>query len=79
MLKKLLLQVLQVTLLNLFKPVIFSFVIAYIACYKGFTAEGGTKGVGKATTESVVLTSITILMVNFFITKVVFSYLKGYL
>ncbi len=66
-------------LIGLLKPVVFSFVIAYIACYKGFTAEGGTKGVGKATTESVVLTSITILIVNFFITKVVFSYLKGYL
>ncbi|MDF1545827.1 MAG: ABC transporter permease [bacterium] len=65
--------------IGLFKPVVFSFVIAYISCYKGFTAEGGTKGVGRATTESVVLTSITILMVNFFITKVVFSYLKGYL
>ncbi len=61
------------------KPVIFSFVIAYIACYKGFTSEGGTKGVGRATTESVVLSSILILVVNFLITKVVFSMLRGYL
>ena len=50
-----------------------------MSCYKGFTSEGGTKGVGRATTQSVVLASVTILVVNFFITKVVFSFIKGYL
>lgn len=65
--------------IGIFKPVVFSMVIAIVACYKGFTSEGGTKGVGRATTESVVLSSITILVVNFFITKVVFSFIKGYL
>lgn len=65
--------------IGIFKPIVFSFVIAFISCYKGFASEGGTKGVGKATTESVVLSSITILCVNFFITKVVFSLIKGYL
>ncbi|MFZ1685736.1 MAG: ABC transporter permease [Candidatus Zixiibacteriota bacterium] len=64
---------------GLLKPVVFSFVIAFIACYKGFTSEGGTKGVGRATTQSVVTASISILLVNFFITKVVFPFLKGYL
>ena len=65
--------------IGIFKPVIFSFIIAFISCYKGFTSQGGTKGVGRATTESVVLSSIIILVVNFFITKVVFSLIKGYL
>lgn len=65
--------------IGIVKPIIFSFVIAFIACYKGFSAEGGTKGVGKATTESVVLSSIIILVVNFFITKMASSFLKGYL
>lgn len=73
----------RLTFGNLFigqlKPVVFSFIIAFIACYKGFTSVGGTKGVGRATTESVVLSSITILVVNFFITKIVFSVIKGYL
>ncbi len=64
---------------GLMKPVVFSFVIAFIACYKGFASKGGTKGVGQATTQSVVMASITILIVNFFITRVVFSWLKGYL
>ena len=65
--------------IGLFKPVVFSLVIAFVACYKGFRSEGGTKGVGQATTESVVLSSITMLIVNFFVTKIVFSLIKGYL
>lgn len=65
--------------IGIVKPIVFSFVIAFVACYKGFTSEGGTKGVGKATTESVVLSSILILMVNFIITKFVFGLIKGYL
>lgn len=64
---------------GLIKPIIFGFIIAVVACYRGFASEGGTKGVGQATTNSVVLASITILMVNFFFTKVIFPYLKGYL
>jgi phospholipid/cholesterol/gamma-HCH transport system permease protein len=61
------------------KPVLFGFIIAFISCYKGFTAEGGTKGVGRATTNSVVLASIAILVANFFFTKIVYSWIKGFL
>jgi phospholipid/cholesterol/gamma-HCH transport system permease protein len=61
------------------KPVVFAFVIGFISCYKGFTTTGGTKGVGRSTTESVMISSISILIVNFLLTKVIFSYLKGYL
>lgn len=64
---------------GLLKPFIFSLVIAFIACYKGFTSAGGTKGVGRSTTDSVVMTSITILLVNFFVTKVVYTFIKGYM
>jgi len=65
--------------LGILKPVAFSLIIASVSCYKGFNSEGGTKGVGRATTESVVLSSITILIVNFFITKVIFATIRGYL
>ena len=65
--------------MGLLKPVVFSFVIAFISCYKGFESEGGTKGVGRATTDSVVMSSVTILVVNFFITKVVGGLMKGWL
>ena len=65
--------------MGLLKPILFSFVIAFISCYRGFTSAGGTKGVGKATTNSVMMVSITILIVNFIITKVVGAALKGYI
>jgi phospholipid/cholesterol/gamma-HCH transport system permease protein len=66
-------------LMGLFKPFCFSFVIAFISCYCGFTSEGGTKGVGRATTNSVMFASITILIVNFLITKILGNMIKGYL
>jgi len=65
--------------IGLIKPVFFALIIGFISCYKGFTAEGGTKGVGRATTESVMLSSITILISNFIITKFISGYLKAYL
>jgi phospholipid/cholesterol/gamma-HCH transport system permease protein len=65
--------------MGLIKPFVYAFVIGFIACYKGFTADGGTKGVGRATTESVVISSISILIMNFIITKIVSSVLRGYL
>jgi len=64
---------------GIIKPFIFAFIIAFVSCYKGFTSEGGTKGVGRATTESVMISSITILISNFVITKFISSFLKGYL
>lgn len=66
-------------LMGLFKPFCFSFVIAFISCYCGFTSEGGTKGVGRATTNSVMFSSIVILIVNFLITKILGNLIKGYL
>ena len=65
--------------IGLIKPVVFSLIIAFISCYKGFTTSGGTRGVGRSTTNSVVLSSITILLVNFLITKLIISLFKGYL
>ncbi len=64
---------------GLLKPAVFSLVIAFVSCYRGFHSEGGTKGVGRATTQSVVLSSVTILIVNFLITKTVHSWIKGYM
>ena len=65
--------------IGLLKPFVFSFIIAFVSCYWGFTSRGGTKGVGRATTNSVVMASIMILVVNFLITKLVFPIIKGYL
>lgn len=52
---------------GLIKAVAFGFIISTLACYKGFHAKGGAKGVGEATTEAVVLSLLTILISDFFI------------
>ena len=54
---------------GLVKPFIFGMTIATVACYLGFTAQGGTRGVGEATTRSVVVSSILIFALDFLITK----------
>ena len=51
----------------LIKSVFFAAFIALIACHKGFNADEGAEGVGRATTEAVVVSSLTILIANFFI------------
>lgn len=54
--------------MGMIKAAIFGCVVGLIACYKGMTCENGAEGVGKATTEAVVYSSITILISNFFLT-----------
>ena len=49
------------------KAMIFGLILSIVGCYKGFYANGGAKGVGRATTEAVVMSLVTILVVDFFI------------
>ena len=51
------------------KPVVFAFLLATVGCYKGLTVRGGTEGVGRATTQAVVVSSVAILVSDFFLTK----------
>ena len=50
------------------KAFFFGLLISTIACYKGMVTQGGAAGVGKSTTNSVVVCYIFILVVNFFLT-----------
>jgi phospholipid/cholesterol/gamma-HCH transport system permease protein len=52
---------------GLIKSVVFAVCIALISCHKGFTAGEGAEGVGRATTQAVVVSSLTVLIANFFI------------
>lgn len=54
--------------IGLIKAVIFGGIVAIIGCYKGMFCGEGAEGVGRATTEAVVYSSITILICNFFLT-----------
>ena len=56
--------------IGLIKAFIYGGIIALIGCYKGLTCKLGAEGVGQATTEAVVYSSITILIANFFLTLV---------
>src|SRR6266404_1074103 len=51
------------------KPIVFGFIIATVGCYKGFRVEGGTEGVGRATITAFVVSSLVVLVVDLFITR----------
>jgi phospholipid/cholesterol/gamma-HCH transport system permease protein len=65
--------VFQDVFMGLLKPVLFGFVIATIGCYYGMNARGGTQGVGRATTQAVVASSVLILVVDLLITKLLMT------
>lgn len=52
------------------KSVSFGVIIAWVCCYKGYYAEHGAEGVSRATTSAVVLSSVLILVWDYFITSV---------
>lgn len=51
------------------KPLVFGYVISTVACYQGLRVKGGTQGVGRATTSAVVISSVIVLIVDFFLAK----------
>ncbi|HEY5048007.1 MAG TPA: ABC transporter permease [Rhizomicrobium sp.] len=55
------------------KVAVFGFIIALMGCYNGFHSKGGAQGVGNATTNAVVSSSILILASNYFLTSILFS------
>jgi phospholipid/cholesterol/gamma-HCH transport system permease protein len=57
---------------GLIKAACFGLILSLIGCYKGFNTRGGAEGVGRATTEAVVLASITILVSDYFLTAIMF-------
>src|SRR3990172_2634250 len=59
------------------KTVIFGYIIAIVGCYKGLETVGGTEGLGKATTATVVTSAIMVIISDFFLTKF-FWWLEGW-
>jgi phospholipid/cholesterol/gamma-HCH transport system permease protein len=54
---------------GIIKAAVFGLILSIIGCYKGYTTTGGAEGVGKSTTQSVVLATVTILMANYLLTS----------
>jgi len=55
---------------GLYKSLSFGVLITWISCYKGYCAGYGAEGVSKATTQAVVLSSVTILIWDYFMTSI---------
>jgi len=58
---------------GLTKPFFFAIVIALVGCYFGLHTRGGTEGVGRSTTQAVVVSCVVILILDFFYTKFLIS------
>ncbi|MBN8523553.1 ABC transporter permease [Candidatus Megaera polyxenophila] len=58
---------------GLVKAAVFGFIIAIMSCYHGYHSNKGARGVGTATTDAVVSSSILILLSNYLITELFFS------
>ncbi|MGI8495927.1 MAG: MlaE family ABC transporter permease [Pyrinomonadaceae bacterium] len=51
------------------KPLFFGLIIGSISCYKGLSTSGGTVGVGRSTTAAVVVSSIVVIIADFFLSR----------
>ena len=58
---------------GLTKPLFSGFIIASVGCFFGMTTKGGTQGVGKSTTQAVVVSSVFIIVVDFLVSRVMLA------
>ena len=61
--------------MGLAKPFILGFVIVSVACHVGLRTTGGTQGVGISTTKAVVVGSVGVIAMDFFVTRIMISLL----
>lgn len=59
--------------MGLIKPFFLGFVIVTIGCHVGLRTAGGTQGVGRATTNAVVASSVSVIAVDFFLTRLLIT------
>jgi phospholipid/cholesterol/gamma-HCH transport system permease protein len=58
------------------KPIVFGFIISTVGCYQGFRVKGGTAGVGQATIKAFVVSSLVVLVVDLFLTRLLLYVFK---
>ena len=58
---------------GLIKAAVFGLTLALIGCHQGYHASGGAKGVGMATTRAVVVASVSILVMDYFLTDIIIA------
>lgn len=59
--------------MGLIKPFFLGFVIVTIGCHVGLRTAGGTQGVGRSTTNAVVASSVSVIAVDFFLTRLLIT------
>jgi phospholipid/cholesterol/gamma-HCH transport system permease protein len=59
---------------GMMKPAVFGFLIAVVSCRAGLRTHGGTVGVGRSTTQAVVLSDILILASDFFLSRLILAF-----
>ena len=64
---------LQDAWMGLIKPFCLGYVIVTIGCHVGLRTKGGTQGVGRATTNAVVASSVAVIAVDFFVTRLLIT------
>jgi phospholipid/cholesterol/gamma-HCH transport system permease protein len=52
------------------KSFVFAFMIATVCCYKGISTRGGAEGVGRSTTQAVVISMVMVLVLDYFATAI---------
>lgn len=57
---------------GLVKSACFGLILAWVGCYRGFYTSGGADGVGRSTTSAVVISSVSILVADYFLTALMF-------
>jgi len=57
---------------GLVKSAVFGLLLSVIGCYKGYFTTGGAEGVGRATTQAVVLAAVAVLVSDYFLTAMMF-------
>jgi phospholipid/cholesterol/gamma-HCH transport system permease protein len=62
---------------GLVKPLTFGFLIGVVSCRTGLRTSGGTVGVGRSTTQAVVVSDILILAADFFLQKLIQAFSEG--
>jgi len=59
------------------KTTVFGFIIGTVSSYLGYTATGGSEGVGRASTRSVVLSSMLLIVVNVVLVRIILMWMRA--
>lgn len=57
---------------GIYKSIVFGILLTTVSCYFGYIAKGGAEGVGRATTTAVVVSSVLVLIVDYFLTALIY-------